>query len=112
MRSWIFSTGPFACMAEVSLLSVGCTSVTHQFITFTVRAQKGDAGQFFLLRANVDGLTLPHQPLVIHYRIAMNGSSILGSLNDATASTTRFRCLFIEYMYLFSNQGSSGSTAT
>ena len=64
-------------MAEVSLLSVGCTSVTHQFITFTVRAQKGDAGQFFLLRANVDGLTLPHQPLVIHYPNVVGKDKIL-----------------------------------
>jgi hypothetical protein len=47
MRRWIFPIGPFACTTEVSLLSVGCTSVAHQFITFTVRAQKGDAGQFF-----------------------------------------------------------------
>src|SRR5438105_4084191 len=71
MRRWIFSTGPFTCTTEVSLLSVGCTSITHQFITFTVGTQKGDADHFFSPASKFDGLTLPHQPLVIHYRETM-----------------------------------------
>src|SRR5215475_365724 len=81
----------FTLLAEVSLLSTRCMPVTNQFLTFTIRTQKGDCNQFsFLLLTFLMVSILPNQPLGVHYPKFQQSADALRRAVDHKVVTEAF----------------------